>query len=81
MKLIKPAETSAKIMTLIDEAEKELIIVSPYNNLDGWTKLTNKIKKAQSKGIEISWYSRKNNVDKSNSEEVRSIGIEPILVE
>lgn len=81
MKLIKPAEISAKIMTLIDEAEKELIIVSPYNNLTGWNKLINRIKKAQSQGVDISWYTRKNNVEKNNSEEVRSIGIEPVLVD
>lgn len=81
MKLIKPAEISAKIMTLIDEAEKELVIVSPYNNLTGWNKLINRIKKAQSKGVDISWYTRKNNVEKNNSDEVRSIGIEPVLVD
>lgn len=80
MKLIKPAEISAKIMTLIDEAEKELIIVSPYNDIADWTKLTNRIKKAQANGVLISWYSRKNNVDRKNSDEVRSVGIEPILI-
>ncbi|MCU0472974.1 MAG: hypothetical protein MUC93_06360 [Bacteroidales bacterium] len=82
MKLIKPAEISAKIMTLIDEAEKELIIVSPYNKLTGWTKLINKIKKAREKGIAITWYSRKNDVKKENSEEViRNLGITPILID
>jgi hypothetical protein len=81
MKLIKPAEISAKIMTLIDEAKKEIIIVSPYNNLTGWTKLINRIKKAQKNGIQISWYSRKNNVGKDNSNEVRALGIEPILID
>jgi hypothetical protein len=82
MKLIKPAEIAAKIMTIIDEAEKELIIISPYNNLSGWTKLINKIKKAQSRGVDIKWYSRKNNVDLNNAEEVRkNLGIVPILID
>lgn len=81
MKLIKPAEIAAKIMTLIDEAEKELVIVSPYNKIVGWTKLINRIKKAQLQGVDISWYTRKNNVDSNNIEEVRSIGIEPVLVD
>lgn len=48
MKLIKPAEISAKIMTLIDEADKQLIVVSPYNNISGWNKLLIRIKEAQS---------------------------------
>lgn len=82
MKLIKPAEISAKIMTLIDEAEKELIIVSPYNNITGWNKLINRIKKAQSKGVKILWFSRKNNVDTNNSDEVaKNLGIKPFLID
>jgi hypothetical protein len=81
MKLIKPAEISAKIMTLIDEAEKEVIIVSPYNKITGWTKLINRIKRAQNNNVNISWYTRENNVEKSNYDEVLSLGIEPYLVE
>lgn len=80
MKLIQPAEISAKIMTLIDNAEEELIIISPYNKIIGWTKLINRIKKAQTRNVKISWYSRKNHVYPKNAEEVRSIGIEPVLV-
>ena len=30
MKFIPPLEISSKIMTLIEEAEKEIILVSPY---------------------------------------------------
>lgn len=82
MKIIKPAEISAKIMTLIDDAEKELIIVSPYNNITGWNKLLNRIKKAQHKGVHIDWYSRKNNVQSNNAEEVeRNLNISPILID
>ena len=82
MKLIKPAEISAKIMTLIDEAEKELFIISPYNNIVGWNKLINRIKKAQSKGVSISWYSRKKNVTDNNDKQIKNIlGIDLILVD
>lgn len=81
MKLIQPAEISAKIMTIIDNAEKELYIISPYNKIEGWNKLINRIKKAQSREVRISWYSRKNNVDKNNVDEVRILGIEPILID
>jgi hypothetical protein len=81
MKLIKPAEISAKIMTLIDEAKEKIIIVSPYNSIIGWTKLTNRIKKAQANGIKINWYTRGNNVSASNSEEIRFLNINPILID
>jgi hypothetical protein len=82
MKIIMPAEISAKIMTLIDDAEKELIIVSPYNVITNWDKLINRIKKAQGKKINISWYSRKNHTDEQNIIEVKkNFGIDPILID
>lgn len=82
MKLIKPAEISAKIMSLIDDSEKELIIISPYNKIGGWAKLINRIKKAQAREIKISWYSRKNNVDDNNAKEViLNLGIRPVLID
>ncbi|WP_423147899.1 hypothetical protein [Rubrolithibacter danxiaensis] len=33
MELVQPAEISGKIMTIIDEAENELILISPYNKI------------------------------------------------
>lgn len=34
-------------MTLLDQAKKEFIIISPYNNITYWRKLLTRIKKAQ----------------------------------
>jgi hypothetical protein len=82
MKLIKPAEISAKIMTLIDDAERELIIVSPYNHITGWEKLIRRINKTKERGVLVLWYSRKNNVQENNAKEVIvNLGIQPILIE
>ena len=33
MKFIPPLEISSKIMTLIEEANQELVLVSPYVNI------------------------------------------------
>lgn len=79
MELIQPAEISGKIMTLIDHAKEEIIIVSPYNKFTYWKKLTQRIEKAKQRGVKIRWYIRKN-VD-SNVEKIRQIGIEPIEIE
>lgn len=79
MELILPAEISGKIMTLIDQATKELIVVSPYNKLDNWKKLTQRIKKAQERGINIRWFIR--NKIKNNAEQIRKIGITPIEID
>lgn len=46
MKLIKPAEISSKIMTLIEEADESLIIVSPYNDLEKWDKINKRFESA-----------------------------------
>ncbi|MBY0478979.1 MAG: hypothetical protein K2Q24_15130 [Chitinophagaceae bacterium] len=79
MELIRPAEISGKIMTLIESAKEKVIIVSPYNRIDSWTKLTNRIKEAKNKGVKFEWFIRKN-VD-GNYREVADIGITPIEIE
>lgn len=60
MKLIKPAEISSKIMTLIEEADESLIIVSPYNDLEKWDKINKRFESAIKRGIKISYYARMN---------------------
>jgi hypothetical protein len=79
MELIQPAEISGKIMTLIDQAKEEIIIVSPYNKFKYWKKLTQRIDKAKQRGVKIKWYIRKN--VENNVEQIRQIGIEPIEIE
>lgn len=44
MKLIKPSSVSGEIMTLIEEADEKVILVSPYCKVKKWYKLLNKIK-------------------------------------
>ena len=36
MEYIKPPEIASKIMTLIDEADEKLVVVSPYNDFLKW---------------------------------------------
>lgn len=79
MELIQPAEISGKIMTLIDQAKEEIIIVSPYNKFTYWKKLTQRIDKAKQRGVIIKWYIRKN--VENNVEQIRQIGIEPVEIE
>lgn len=79
MELIKPAEISGKIMTLIDDASELVVIVSPYNKFTNWTKLTKRISEALTRGVKIEWYIRAN--VKDNYSEVLKLGIKPIEVE
>ncbi|MCP4313152.1 MAG: hypothetical protein GY790_17980 [Bacteroidetes bacterium] len=43
MKLIKPSEISAKILTLLDESDERVILVSPYLKISKWYKFIKKV--------------------------------------
>lgn len=45
MNYINPHEISGKILTLIEEAQEELIIVSPYVKIREWYKVKKPYKK------------------------------------
>lgn len=79
MELVQPAEISGKIMTLIDQAKEEVIIVSPYNKFTNWKKFTQRVDKAIGRGVSFKWYIRKN--VENNIEPIRGLGIEPIEIE
>lgn len=79
MELIQPAEISGKIMTLIDQSIEKITIISPYNKISNWKKLVQRLEKAKQRGVKIKWYIRKN--VENNTEQIRSIGIEPVEIE
>ena len=60
MIFIPPMEISGKIMTLIEEAEKELIIVSPYVEFKNWDKLKRCLRNARDRNVAITFYVREN---------------------
>lgn len=77
MELIRPAEVTGKILSLIEDAEKTLIIISPYNNFIGFNKFIKRFKEAKEKNIDIQYYSRKGEKHIG----IELIGIEPHLIE
>jgi hypothetical protein len=81
MKIIKPDAISGEIMDLITSAKKKVIIITPYHEITGWDKLINKIKKAQLKGINIIWYSRKGARQKYPDELWILFKIKPFLID
>ncbi len=78
MKLLKPNNISGEIMTLLDEADEKVVIVSPYCKIDKWFKLLKKIKSLQDRNIHIEFYVRDG--VQETIEQVLNIGIEPILI-
>ena len=47
-------------MTLIEESNKELILVSPYVNLSNWDKMKKCIQRAVNRNVDITFIARKN---------------------
>lgn len=69
MKILKPEENISSLITLIKNAKKFVVIVSPFNSLTGWDKLINAINEAGNR-IKVSYYVRKgegiNGIEKIN---------------
>ena len=58
MKLVKPSEISARILTLLDESDERVIFVSPYMKIAKWYKLTKKLNELKSRRILMEIYVR-----------------------
>lgn len=78
MKFIPVMEISGQIMTLIEEAEKHLIIVSPYIEIKNWDKLKRCLKNAIERNVEITFYVREN--VKQDLEPLRQFSSKIILI-
>lgn len=78
MKLIKPSQISGEIMTLIEEADEKLIIVSPYCKFSDWKKFLNTISFLKRKKTTVEFYVRQGESKTYN--EVKEIGFNPISI-
>ena len=58
MKLIKPSEISARILTLLEESDERVVIVSPYMKISKWYKFMNKVNELKTNRIHIEIYVR-----------------------
>ncbi|MCU7550401.1 hypothetical protein OCK74_14870 [Chitinophagaceae bacterium LB-8] len=78
MQLIKPKQISGEIMTLFDDADKKVIIVSPYYKVEKWYKLRNCFDDLKRRNIEVEFYVRENEWESIN--ELKAIGFAPISI-
>ncbi len=58
MKLIRPSEISAGILTLLDESVEWVILVSPYMKISKWYKFLNKVNDLKTRRIHTEIYVR-----------------------
>lgn len=81
MKIIHPNKVTGQLLDIIQEAEKELVIVSPYVNFSYWQKPVTAIKQAISRGVKVDFYIRNDPGRDTGQAHVEKLGITPILVE
>lgn len=58
MKILKPEENIASIISLVENAKEFVVIVSPFNDLTGWDKLINAINSASEANVNVMYYVR-----------------------
>ena len=58
MTFIEIEENLNSIISLVENADKFLILISPYNEYKGWGKLQNAINNATERGVEVNYYVR-----------------------
>jgi hypothetical protein len=58
VKLINPSAISARILTLLDESDERVVIVSPYMKISKWYKFVNKINELKTRRILMEIYVR-----------------------
>ena len=79
MKLIKPKQISGEIMTLLDEADKEVIIISPYVKVTEWKKLENTFQKLKLRNVDVKFYFREN--ENKTLYEIENLGFKAVPIE
>lgn len=57
MKFVNPPDNISSLVSLLKNAKKFVVIVSPYNDLNGWDDLKNALNEASGR-IEVSYYVR-----------------------
>ncbi|NEW79027.1 MAG: hypothetical protein GZ086_06280 [Gelidibacter sp.] len=80
MKIIPPYQITSEILNLINEAEKYLIIVSPYVNFKNWDRIKLDIENALKRNVQINFYTRFDKENFKSWEEIESLGIKPKLI-
>ncbi len=76
MKWIKPSEISARILTLLDESDERVIIVSPYMKISKWYKFINKVNGLRARNIIPEVYVRDDPENKDTYRDLDQLALE-----
>lgn len=73
MQLIKPSEISSKIMTLIEESDEFVILVSPYVKISKWIKMVKKIETLKVRNIPFEFFIRDDKTNQTSVDELNEL--------
>ncbi|GGG35610.1 hypothetical protein [Hymenobacter glacieicola] len=80
MKILPSHKISGQLLDVILEAQKELVLVSPYVDLSYSKQVSSALVAARNRGVNIAFYIRHESSNLKSKEQVESIGIIPRLV-
>lgn len=80
MKILPPHKITSEILDVICESKKHLVIVSPYVNFNKWERMESELKNAISRGVQIYFFVRYEPENAKSWEQVKELGIKPILI-
>ncbi len=76
MKLIKPSEISGRILSLLEESEEMVILVSPYMKISKWYKIVNKIDRLKTRRIHTEIYVRNDPDNEATYRDLDRLGLQ-----
>ena len=59
MELVDIKDNLNAILSMVEQADKFMVIVSPFSDLSGWDQLRSAINRATERGVEVKYYVRK----------------------
>jgi hypothetical protein len=80
MRILPAHKISTEIIDIVYEAKKRLVIVSPYVNLYNWERMASELRNALKRGVKIEFFVRSDADNNKSWDQVRALGINPILV-
>ena len=80
MEIIAPSKISGEIFSIIDEADKHLVLISPYIQVTSWPKLTSRLKSVVSRGVKFRMYVRDGQDNLKSIDQLQKLGIAPYLI-
>ena len=76
MKFINPSEITGKILTLIEESDEFVVLVSPYFNISKWYKLLKKIEQLKDREVPLNVFVREGESNSKTFEDLEKANLD-----